>query len=551
MKSVSRTWVGARALAFLLPCFLLACGGGGGSSSAPAATVDLLVTDAPVDDLLSFSSNVTSMRLKIQGGGTSANLLDGSVSVEFLGLASLQRWLGSSSIAPGTYSGIELEFEPASYVARDLNGTLVPVTATSDSLSLDFLAPFVVDDSGYRRVVVDLDLVASLGGTVPAGVSFDPQGSASDDDGSLEAPIDELRGRVVSFDSVAFDVVVDAFADHDQLVPLGRIHVGVPDTAVLVDDNGSTFANRAAFFAALSAGTTFLEVNGNLVDGQVQATTIQVDDAGGGGNALVRIEGRILSLVGGTTMELAIRDIEQGVSIAESVLDGLGNPASIDVAFDSGTPIFLSEHEATNSGSLAVGQVVKVRFNTFATEPFPASEIEIELGDGFAAFQVDVDANTAALEGLSVRMSEASAQAALAAQGGTVSLLPTTSAIARLGELRDGDPLIVRGRLVSSGAKLELRATRVERAHSTLRGSFAGGSIADASFVLDIEPAAGIGARYQRVAFDGQTRWTGALSSARELFAPRIGPAPRLVVDVEAVRGTDVLRARGVNVDAN
>ncbi len=551
MKSPSRPWVGARALAFLVPGFLIACGGGGGSSSSPAATVDLLVTDAPVDDQLSFSGNVTSMRLKIQGGGTSANLLDGSVSVEFLGLASLQRWLGSSSIAPGTYSGIELEFEHGAYVARDLTGALVPVTSTADSLSLDFLAPFVVDDSGYRRVVVDLDLVASLGGTVPAGVSFDPQGSASDDDGSLEAPIDELRGRVVSFDSVAFDVVVDAFADHDLLVPLGRIHVGVPDTAVLVDDNGATFASRAAFFAALGAGTTLLEVHGNLVDGRVQATTIQVEDAGGGGQALVRIEGRILALVGGTSIELAIRDIEQGVSVAETVLDGLGNPASIDIAFDSGTPIFLPEHQATNSSALAVGQVVKVRFNTFATEPFPASQIEIELGEDSAAFQVEVDSNAPSLGGVFVRVSEPSAQPALEARGGIVRLAPTTNASPRLGELQMGDRLIVRGCLVTDGAKLELRAARVEREHATLRGVFAGGALADAAFVLDVEPATELGAGFRRIAFDGATRWTGGARSARELFAPRIGPAPRLVLDVEAVRGSDVLRARGVHVESN
>lgn len=520
MTPHARFLVGAFALALTLPWFA-GCGGGGGSSSS-GATVDVLVTDAPVDDLLSFSARVESIKLRVDGGSLTSNLLDGSLDVEFLGLAALQRWLGTARIPAGTYSGIELEFVPASYVARDLNGALVPVTATGNELLLTFTAPFTVDATGYRRILVDLDLATSLTGTVPAWITFDPQGSASDDDGSVEFPIDEIRGRVVAFDAANFEMTVDAFADSDQTVALGRITVTVPQTATLIDDDDASFPDREAFFDALVAGTTFVEVDGNLIDGTVNATVVQVDDNGaGGGDALVRIEGRILALTGGTTIDLALREIEKGEAVAQPVLAGLGNPASIDVSFNGGTPVFLPEHVPSSTAALAVGQIVKVRFNTFSTEPFPASQIEIEVGRDSLTVVDETNAgelvvHLADLPGVSVTL--ASAQ--------------------DLSNVRSGDALRVRGRLLVRGERATFAAAHVERASERLSGELA--ARADGALVLDV--VARDGARYERLELDARTRFLGESRAA--LLEPGVGAPAR--VDALVVRSLDgrTLRAR-------
>jgi len=363
-------------LASLLPA---ACGGGGSGSggSAGFSNFDLLVTDAPADDLLAFQVTVQAARLELQGGGLSANLLAAPVALELLGLADSSAWLASRDVPAGTYSALQLEFLPGSYAARTNSGGGVAVVAGADTLSLPFATPLVVTDTGYRKVLVDLNLADSLSGDVAAPpLTFAPAGSAASSTSS--SSIDEIRGTIATLDPAASTLVLDAFADDDALVPLGPVLVRVTPATMLLDDDGGTLADRAAFFAAVAPGG-FLEVHGALVGGALTATRIEIEDNlfGGGAANLVKIEGLLLGIGPGQNLVLSIAEVEKGAGIVAAAFGG-AIPATLTAQWDASTVFFVEEHQLTTSAALVVGQELKLKFAQFTNPPYVASRIEIE-----------------------------------------------------------------------------------------------------------------------------------------------------------------------------
>ena len=367
------------ALLLVLPLSLVpACGGGGGGGGG-GVTADLLLGDAPVDDLLSFSAVVQSVRLQRDDLTFTGDLI-GSLEVEFLGLNGAFAFLSKERIPAGTYVALEIGFASGQYRARADDGSPVTVVASDDAYLAALPAPLTVANGDYVRFTVDLDLASSLSGTVSSGsVDFGPSGSCDSNDGSEDAPIDEMKGTVVSSDSGARTVLVDGRVGNPA-VAIGRVSVHVGDGAVLLDNDNAPLS-VPSFFASIPAGT-LLEIHGNLsTGGTVEATRIELEDAGGG-NSVARIAGLVNS-VGSGTFELQIAEIKDGESVVEPVLDDLGNPAAIDCTFDGATSFVFDSGGLTTSASLAVGQEVKVRFSAFTSSPFRASEVEIDDTPGF------------------------------------------------------------------------------------------------------------------------------------------------------------------------
>lgn len=364
-------------VAALLP----ACGGGGGSGGGTAgfSNVDLLLTDTPADDLLSFRATVEEVHLVIEGGGESANLLAGPVTLDLLALQGTFAWMVSQDVPEGTYTGVRLVFTPGSYDARSNDGATVAVAAANDEVTLPFATPLVVTASGYKKLVVDFDLASSLSGLVTAPpIAFDPQGSASDDSSTSTHALDELKGTVQTHDAAASTLVVDATVDADGTVALGPVLVRVTSTTLLVTDDGSTFASRTAFFDALVDATTHLEVHGNLVSGAVTATRIEIEDneAGGGEDNLVKMTGLVLAVDAGE-FDMSIGAVEQGAAIVAAAHGG-SIPATQTVTFDETTLFFGSDGTITTSTALVIGAHVKAKFATYANAPFLASRVEVE-----------------------------------------------------------------------------------------------------------------------------------------------------------------------------
>ncbi len=368
-------------LAALTSLFLFsACGGGGGGGSG--ATADVLIGDAPRDDLLSFSAVIQSVRLQRDDLSFTSDLV-GTVEVEFLGLNGALAFLVKGRIPAGTYVAVEIGFVPGQYRARADDSSPVTIVAAQDTYLAALAAPLVVVAGQYVRFSVDLDLLNSLSGVVANGsIDFSPGGSCHSSDGSDDALIDELKGKVVSSSQVDGTVLVDGFIN-DPPVSVGRVSVHVDGSAVLLD-NDNQVLTLAAFFAALVPNVTRLEVHGNLsTGGRVEATRIEIEDAtGSGGDAIVRIRG-IVTALAPPELSLQVAQIKDGASVAEPVLATLPDPDVIQVAFGAGTTFKFDSGALTNAGSLAIGQEVKVRFSDFVAPPFPASEIEIDDTPGF------------------------------------------------------------------------------------------------------------------------------------------------------------------------
>ena len=386
---------------FLAACLMLAaCGGGaaeddGGGPGASGRT-DLLLRDAPADDLLSFQGTIVDVRLDDDLGGSSANLLNGSVAQEFLGLQTSFAWLSNKALPPGNYTAVRLFFLPGSFTARRNDGVAVAVNATSNVLVAPFTSPLVVTSTSYSRVVVDLDLVRSLQGSIATPpLTFAPLGSVVHGSGSSSVSIDEIKGIVDSVDAGTNTFVIDAFVDDDGAVPLGPVAVTIGPGSVLVQDDGTLFSSQPNFFASLVPGSTDVEVHGTLVNGTVQATRVEIEDnaAGGGNGNLVKVRGRVLDIGPGTVLEMSIAEVDDGAAIVAAAFGGT-IPETLSVSWDVSTVFFLEEHAITTSASLAIGQEVHVKFAAFDNPPFLASRIEIEDED------VEFEGSVTSLAGL-------------------------------------------------------------------------------------------------------------------------------------------------------
>ncbi len=351
-------------------------GGGGGSG---VATVDVLITDAAADDLLSFTATIESLRLQREGGSFTSDLLT-SREFDFLGLEDDFTLLArNTAIAVGNFTGAEIAFTPGSYAALAEDGSPVAVNSVSDTLLVPLPVTLNLTDDEYARFQLDLDLAGALTGDVSSGtIDFDPQGLCTTDDGTNDAPIDEVKGIVVTSNGVD-SFVIDGFVGDEVQVDLGQVTVATGAGTLFLDDDGTELSSPQ-FFAALVPGSSLLEVHGDLAaGGVVNATRVEIEDqnGGAGSNDLVRIEG-VVQTIGVDLFDLQVIEVEDGGVVADPILGALSGPDVISVSFDPTTVFLLEEDQVADSADLATGQKVKVKFSTFATEPFPASRVEIE-----------------------------------------------------------------------------------------------------------------------------------------------------------------------------
>jgi hypothetical protein len=440
----------------LVALFAPACGsgGGGGGGGSSSASTDLLLTDATVDELLSFQVKVQALQLIDEATGIpGADVLDEDFTVDLIGAGVAPRWASRTNLPTGIYRGVRATIDASSTVARDLSGAIVGVTHAATTFDIRFPSPVAISAVSYSQVLLDVNLAESLSGSASAPpLTFDPQGAARLTSGAgATVGIDEIRGTVRSKTSSAF--VLDAFADGDLLIPLGEVNVSLAQGALLLDDNGVAFASTTAFFTALTPNTTFVEVHGDLVGGALVANRVEIDD--GAQSYSVKIEGRIENLdTNADTFDLVIVEIEKGESLAAPVLTQLNNPLSIAIDYDDATTaIVLDEHIATTEASLANGQRVKCKFATFTAEPFRAIHIEI---DGQPEFEGRITSTAGLPASFTMRLSSSDP-----AIGGSVDSSNTDITVDLANNLRlyldtDGKPDLLTTQLVT-GIKVEVK----------------------------------------------------------------------------------------------
>lgn len=558
------------ALALVCASLLGACGGGGGGSAAAPARTDILLTDAPADELLAFGATITGLRLEDSLGGTTANLLAGSVPIEFIGLQQNLAWLASRELPQGTYTAVRLSFAPGSYSARRNDGSEVAVNAVTDDLVASFASPVVVGSSGYRRVVVDLDLLSSLQGSVASPpLSFDPRGSSTDDHGTDPSGIDEVKGVLHSADAASSTFVLDAFVHDDETIPLGPVQVSVFETTLLVRDDGSIFPSASAFFAALVPGSTILEVHGDLANGVIQATRVEFDDngAGGGSQNLVKMRGLILGIGPTSTFDISIAEVEDGASIVAAAFGGT-IPGTLTVTFDGSTVFFLGEHQTTTSDSLAVGEEVQVRFPVFANPPFVASRVEIESEEvgfeGFvtstaglpAAFVMHLDHDDPAI--LSGRVASTSTDVQVDVSSSTFFLDTHGSPPLTAGDILVGAKVEPEGSIAGPPTAPTVTAVRTKVFAGRLRHAIVTGtSPATSTFTtsdgqIDDPFGGGVGPGPLTIAVQPGAIFTGDASSAAAFYAlfEGLGAGQSLSVEVRGIGSGSPDRIRAYEIEA-
>lgn len=387
-----------------------ACGGtGGGGGGDSASSAQFLVGSTGDTDLFALSAELTEIRLIRDDGTPTANLLPAPTRVEFVGLQDVAEWLMGVAIEPGTYTRIEVGFDPNTVEATTTTGTDVALSVLSSVWELEFDRPVTLASGSGERVELVLDLNESIAGdVVPAPPTFLPVGdvyASSGGDGDGERGLDHLRGIVVAAALRDMTFALDVYHDEGMDDSMGKLLVHVNEDTLLVDDNGVTFPNAEAFFASLRIGMTVVEVGGGLDDqGTLQADRVVIlDQAGGDGRPpIVQIQGMVLHVFGEDELGsngdrgqfvLLIRRILEGADIAEPVLAGIGDPSSIDVAYDDSTRIVGPFGTELPREALRVGQIVDVSFEDFVEPPFLASKIEIEEIDAcFAGYITEVDA---------------------------------------------------------------------------------------------------------------------------------------------------------------
>ncbi len=342
---------------------------------------DILITDATVDELLSFTVKVQSLRLvNSSTGALTPNVLEEDLAIELIGAGLAPRWVSRARLPVGTYSGVQATLEDtATPIALDLAGAPVAVTQAASTFTTNFPTPLSVTPGNFPRIVLDIDLGASLTGSVfTPPIVFNPTGIVTTQaNAALPVGVDEVEGVVRSVNGTT-DFVVDAFADDDRTVALGQITITPAPTALLLDASGLAFANVGAFFAALTSNVTSVEVHGSIVNGGILASRIEVEGPDDNVVYCVKLEGLVRNLdTTLNTFDLVVIEVEKGGAIANPLLTSLGNPITCD--YDDATAVFLlDENVPTTEASLTNGQRIKAKFATFIGEPFRAVLIEVE-----------------------------------------------------------------------------------------------------------------------------------------------------------------------------
>ncbi len=368
-----------RAASCVLVVAMAGCGGsGGGGEESTSSQVQFLVGDAPTDDLLSFEVAITGLTLTDDDAEVTDNLLFAAHSVNLLNLGTQSALIEIGDVPPEAFVSGTVFIDESSIRARARDGRLVPVLALVSSATADFPAPVALKRGDKARLHFEIDLEQSLFGDLSLLV-FVPVLVLTRPSNSSHLPIDEIEGTVLATNPSTGRLLVD-LRDTDSDAFSGELIVKVDDATLLLDDDGRWFNNASAFFAVAKAGLR-IEARGEIVeDGVFLASSVQIEDKGGGSSAIAGIKGVVTEVdLPQQTFGLRIVEIRKNHALIESVLGALGNPPEIAVDLFAARIIIEGREGGPGDPSdLVPGQAVHVKFSAFQSSPFPARKVEIE-----------------------------------------------------------------------------------------------------------------------------------------------------------------------------
>jgi uncharacterized protein DUF5666/uncharacterized protein DUF4382 len=362
-----------RALGFLLLSFaiisLAKCGSGSGAGSRQVGgaetAMQVSLSDAPADQVLSFQLTINSIVLTSSTGAT-AGVLPAAATVEISHLQATAQPLSQVTVPPGTYTGATVSISGVTATYVNLSGQVASANFTGTfNVPVTFSPSLVV---GTTPVALNLDLnlassvvsltTSAFTPTMTAIASNVPAASQQEEG---NGGVHDLTGIITSLSSNSFVLLVSQAA-----TPL----------TIAVDSN--TQFTGVTGFGGLAVGNVVevnaaFESNNTLLASKVEAEVGILQEA----------EGVVVSRTAGS----GSTPNSFTIAVQNSTATGVLSPGILlTVQADATTTYILPADEASFSGlsftpafssfaNLAVGQRVEVR----TTSSFSAVVAQIKL----------------------------------------------------------------------------------------------------------------------------------------------------------------------------
>ncbi len=151
---------------------LTACGGGGGGSSAQGS-LDVALTDGPVDFASKVMVHVTGVTVKPKGGDAATFPLHKKISLLDLQAGASSELLNDVSVQAGDYEWMRLEIDAKNSFVTLADGSEHEF-AIAGASGLTMSGGFTVPEGGEGSFTIDFDLRKSMLGLSPAGYIVAP-----------------------------------------------------------------------------------------------------------------------------------------------------------------------------------------------------------------------------------------------------------------------------------------------------------------------------------------------------------------------------------------
>jgi hypothetical protein len=285
------------------------CGGsgsGGGTSTSGAgggqALLTFAVTDAPSDDLASFTVELEAVQLK-NVGGSAVGVLPRPATVDLVTLKDVSQILGARNVPPGLYVGatVSIDFTDASAV---LVGQAVPaqlldvyghaLTGTID-LPVTLVEPWNALVGANQLLELDFDLDLSVRvNKLTNTVTVEPMLVVRVDPTTPKPFLIAGELESVDLDASSFRMEVQSFGSFHH----GHATIDVKDPTVFqVDGVPNLGATGLGVLDTVVAGT-WVQAYGTMDRGRLQATIVEAGTGTyNGGDDIV--DGHVIGRVGG------------------------------------------------------------------------------------------------------------------------------------------------------------------------------------------------------------------------------------------------------------
>ena len=351
----------------LMAFALAACSGlktGGGPPPPTTGTLSLTVIDTPPanSSILAFKLPITAATLNPQtGSAVPLTLSSGAANLELMRLQSDSGFLGTSTVAAGTYTGLTVTFgtpvitfanQTGAAVSGCANGSVCEITPTTvpspltatvtlasalnltsggkQGLSLDFNLSNAITFTG-GNLVVDLTQTGALSAaTLPRG------GTAGTSPLDL---IEDLTGVVTSVNASAQTLTVES-ATRGTITATANSSTGFDDFYGLCTSTTKTFASCVALNETVSIDAA-LDADGSFTLLEFEPFSTAKEDL---------IEGVVTSRLATDTTQFELVVSEKVLSGSGSILSGVNVGDPVEITLGS-SPTFFVDRKALSTNT--------------------------------------------------------------------------------------------------------------------------------------------------------------------------------------------------------